>query len=62
MALIGVYYSMILTSWTSIHEYRFESKDIEDNWTIWLRFGATIFGIAYCTFTSALNLANINKF
>lgn len=62
MILIGIYYSMLFTSWTSIYEFEFTSDDIIDNTTIWVRFAGTIAGIIYCILISAINLSKNIKY
>jgi hypothetical protein len=64
MMLVGVYFSMNFTSWTSIYEYEQSYTDdyLKDNYTLWLRFGATCLGIAYTLTMNALNLITKEKF
>lgn len=64
MVLIGVYFSMNFTSWTSIFEYEqnYTNDCPKDNYTLWLRFGATCLGITYALTMNALNLITKEKF
>ena len=64
LALVGVYFSMNFTSWTSIYEYEQSYTDdyLQDSYTIWLRFGATCAGITYTLIMNGLNLISKDKF
>lgn len=59
---VGAYFSMLYTSWTTIWNQEFTTIDVDDNSTIWIRFSATVAGIAFCIFVSSLNLKNLANY
>ena len=53
---VGLYFSTLFTSWTSIWGHTFTAVDIIDYSTIWVRFGSTVAGLIYIVVMAVRNL------
>lgn len=60
--LIGAYFSMLFTSWTSLYEHDFDTSVVASNITLWIRFAGTLTGIIYAILMSAINVKARKKY
>lgn len=60
--IIGIYFAMLFTSWTSIYEHDFDTSIVASNFTLWMRFGGTLTGTIYTILVSVLNIKESKKY